>query len=205
MSATQRALIADSAATRFGVRIALDGMVTICAEAGDRAAAVRAAEASRPDICLIGRALSGGGVDAVREICAAVPGTAVVVLADSDDVDHLLDSLRAGAIGYVPPGFSAPQLRRAIAAVRTDQAAIPRSMVRDLVEEIRVAERVTRGDLTARETQVLRMLKRGQSTALIASALSISPVTVRRHISVLARKAGVHTRSELVQFHKTVT
>ena len=198
MTASMRALVADTAATRLAVCQALDDMVVVWVEADDRSSAVLAAQTTHPDICLIGCSLPGGGVETVREICAAVPGTSVVVLADSEDVENLLDSLRAGAIGYVPPNFSAAQLRRAIASVRTEQAAIPRALVMDLVEEIRVAERVAQGDLTAREIQVLRLLQDGQSTAVIASALSISPVTVRRHISVLARKAGVSGRSALI-------
>ena len=190
--------MADTAPTRLGVRLALEGMATICAEADDREGALRQALAERPDVCLIGRSLPGGGIAAVREICAALPTTAVVVLADSNDVDDLLASLRAGAIGYMSVGFEPAQLRRAIIAVHTKEAAIPRHMVRDLVDEIRALERAADGDLTLRQAQILTMLRRGHSTARIASSLSISPVTVRRHISVLVRKAGVSGRAQLL-------
>jgi len=193
-----RVLVAANAPTRVGVRLALEGLATICAEADDRESAVRHARTQRPDVCLIGRSIPGGGIEAVREICATVPTAAVVVLADRTEVDDLLATLRAGAIGYMPVGFEPSQLRRAITAVHTKEAAIPRSMVRDLVDEIRALERAAAGDLTLRETQVLSMLRRGQSTARIAASLSISPVTVRRHISVLVRKAGVSGRAQLV-------
>jgi DNA-binding NarL/FixJ family response regulator len=127
-----------------------------------------------------------------------VPGTAIVVLADRPEIDDLLQALRAGAIGYMPVGFDPAQLRRAITAVRSEQAAIPRSMVRELVDEIRSFESVVQGQLTLRERQVLAMVRRGDSTARIAQRLAISPVTVRRHISVLVRKAGVASRAELL-------
>jgi DNA-binding CsgD family transcriptional regulator len=52
--------------------------------------------------------------------------------------------------------------------------------------------------LTGRETQVLGMLRRGQSTAAIAKRLQITPVTVRRHVSEIVRKLGVEDRTELV-------
>lgn len=198
MSQPLRALVADNAATRYGVRMALDGLGVICAEASDRKGAVEAAEQHRPDVCLIGRSLPGGGIKAVREISERVPGVAIVVLADRPEIDDLLMALRAGAIGYMPVGFEAAQLRRAIAAVRSDQAAIPRSMVRELVDEIRSFDRVVEGQLTLRERQVLTMVRRGDSTARIAQHLDISPITVRRHISVLVRKAGVAGRAELV-------
>ena len=192
-----RVLVADNAPTRLGIRMALDGFATVCAEAGDRDAAVRAAVTSQPDVCLIGRSLVGGGIEAVREISRGVFRTSVVVLADSEEVDDLLLALRAGAIGYLPVGFEAAHLRRAIAAVGSEQAAIPRTMVMDLVDEIRSFERATSGALTLREMQVLTMLRRGESTARIAQGLSISPVTVRRHISELVHKAGVRGREEL--------
>jgi two-component system, NarL family, nitrate/nitrite response regulator NarL len=198
MSSELRALVADNAPTRYGVRMALDGLAVVCAEASDRRNAVEAAELHRPDICLIGRSLPGGGIKAVREISAAVPSAAIVVLADRPEIDDLLMALRAGAIGYMPVGFEPSQLRRAIVAVRSDQAAIPRSMVRELVDEIRSFDRVLQGHLTLRERQVLAMVRRGDSTARIAQHLDISPITVRRHISVLARKAGVVGRAELV-------
>ncbi len=198
MTKALRVLLADSAPTRFGVRLALDGIAAVCAEAGDRPAAVRHAIAERPDLCLIGGSLPGGGIDAIRQISKALPDTLIVMLADREGVDGLLDALRAGAIGYLPVGFEPSQLRRAIAAVLTEQAAIPRAMVKELVDEIRAAERAAENDLTMRETQVLTLLRRGTSTARIAEALSISPVTVRRHISVLVQKAGVSGREEML-------
>ena len=128
--------------------MALDGLATICAEASDRSGAVEAAETHRPDVCLIGRSLPGGGIEAVYEISALMPGTAIVVLADRPEIDDLLLALRAGAIGYMPVGFEPAQLRRAITAVRSEQAAIPRSMVRELVYEIRSFDSVVQGQLT---------------------------------------------------------
>jgi DNA-binding NarL/FixJ family response regulator len=196
-AALVRVLVADNAPTRLGIRMALDGFATVCVEAGDRAGAVRGASSSRPDVCLIGRSLVGGGIDAVREIRQGGSGASVVVLADSQEVDDLLLALRAGAIGYLPVDFEPEQLRRVIAAVRSEEAAIPRTMVMDLVDEIRSFERARSGPLTLREMQVLTMLRRGDSTARIAEGLSISPVTVRRHISELVQKAGVRGREEL--------
>lgn len=196
-TALVRVLVADNAPTRLGIRMALDGFAIVCAEAGDREGAVRAAASSQPDVCLIGRSLVGGGIETVREIGQAVSRTSVVVLADSQEADDLLLALRAGAIGYLPVDFEPGQLRRVIAAVRSEQAAIPRTMVMELVDEIRSFERATSGPLTLREMQVLTMLRRGDSTASIAQGLSISPVTVRRHISELVHKAGVHGREEL--------
>jgi DNA-binding NarL/FixJ family response regulator len=193
-----RVLIADSAPTRFGVRLALDGVVTICGEAGDRQRAVELAQELWPDVCLIGRGLPGGGLETVREICRSLPETAVIVLAHNDYPNDVLAFVRAGAIGYVPAGSDPPNLRRVILAVEAAEPAIPRAMVRELVDEIRGGARAGAGNMTLRDYQVLAMLRGGASTAAIAEGLEISPVTVRRHISVLARKAGVTGRSALL-------
>ena len=71
-------------------------------------------------------------------------------------------------------------------------------MVRELIRELRTATAL--GGVTEREAQVLGMLRRGHSTAEIASRLQISPVTVRRYISELVRKLGVDNRAALVGF-----
>ncbi|MGO9900844.1 MAG: LuxR C-terminal-related transcriptional regulator [Solirubrobacteraceae bacterium] len=192
-----RVLVADREPTRLGVRLALEGHAVICAEADDARVAVRAAVSLRPEVCLIGSSIPGG-LAAVREISRSVPETAVVMVSDSHRVNDLLDAVRAGAVGYVPAGFDAEQLRRVISVVAAHEAAVPRSMVRDLVDALREIERATEEGLTAREAEILRLLRSGHSTAAIAANLDISPVTVRRHISKLMQKAGVSTRDELL-------
>jgi DNA-binding NarL/FixJ family response regulator len=194
-----RVLVADNAMTRLGVRMALDGLAVVCGEAADHQAAVNAALSLRPDIVLTGRSLPGGGIETVREISAAVPGTFIIFVSDADDSSDLLAALRAGAVGYVSAGFGGPQLKRAVSAVLSREAAVPRSMVIDLIDELHSAERASDDSLTGRESQILAMLRRGQSTAEIATRLRISPITVRRHISKLLQKTGSHQRSQLLE------
>ncbi len=109
----------------------------------------------------------------------------------------MLAAVRAGAVGYVPGAVEGDRLRRIVAAAVNDEAIVPRTMVHELLLELR-AGGAGADALTARESQVLGMLRRGQSTAAIAERLQITPVTVRRHISELVRKLGVADRSELV-------
>jgi DNA-binding NarL/FixJ family response regulator len=146
----------------------------------------------------VGLEIPGGGIEAVRGICKASPGTAVVVLAGASDVDDLLAAVRAGAVGYVPGGVDAARLRTIVRAVAAQEAAVPPSMVGDLLEELRAPKSSGGETLTSREAQILGMLRRGHSTAAIAERLSISPVTVRRHISEIVRKVGVEDRAHLV-------
>ncbi len=180
--------------------MALDGQVQICAEAANAEQAIRAASREQPDVCLVGLEIPGGGIAAVRGIYRAAPGAAVIVLGGGDNTDDVLAAIRVGAIGYATNGVTPDRLRWIVAHVLAGEAAIPRSMVLELVLELR--GRGSRdGGLTPREAQVLGMLRRGQETAEIARRLRIKPVTVRRHVSGLVHKLGVENRVELIRGH----
>jgi two-component system response regulator DesR len=189
-------LILERPPMRLGIRIALDGEVEVCAECDDPEQAIRAAKREQPDLCLVGAELGGHGLSAVRGICRAAPRAAVVVLSHEHDVEDLLQSVRVGAVGYVPGALDAESLRKIVRAVASNEAVVPRSMVLDLLLELRSNGNGADG-LSSRESQVLRMLRRGQTTAQIAERLQIAPVTVRRHISDIVHKLGVQDRSAL--------
>lgn len=191
-----RLLIADDAPMRVGIRMAVERLTEVCAEAETAEQAIRAAKRHQPDVCLVGREVCGESLMALRGICRAAPHATVVVLAATPDADDLLDAVRAGAIGYAPAGMDAARLRRIIRAVAANEAVVPRSMVLELLMELRGGG--GGGDaLTGRESQILGMLRRGHTTATIARRLHIAPVTVRRHISELVHKLGVEDRSAL--------
>jgi DNA-binding NarL/FixJ family response regulator len=193
-----RLLIADWEPTRLGIRMALDGTVEVCAEADDAEQAIRAAKREQPDVCLVGRDIPGGALAAVRGVSRAAPNVAVVLLTESHDVDDMLESIRAGAVGYVPGTVDAESLRRVVKAIAAREAVVPRSMVLELLLELRGGGLGTDA-LTSREAQVLGMLRRGHTTAEIADRLAIAPVTVRRHISQLVHKLGVEDRAGLTR------
>ena len=193
-----KVLLVDHPPTRAGMRMAPGGEVEICAECGEVDLAIRAAKLEQPDIALIGREIAGDWRAAVRGVCRAAPHCAVIVLAQSPDADDMLESIRAGALGYVPGTIGADKLRTMFRFARTREALIPRTMVLELLTEIRGTS-VPETGLTVREAQVLGMVRRGHSTAWIADRLQIAPVTVRRHISELVHKLGVENRSDLVE------
>ena len=195
---TMRLLIVDNPATRAGIRIALGPDVDVCGEENAPEQAIRVAMREQPDVTLINRDMSGDWRSVVQGVCRAAPLCAVVVLAQSSDVDDMLESVRAGAVGYVPGPLDADRLRRVFGALSGSEAVVPRSMVIELLTEVRSARAGGEG-LTGREAQVLGMLRRGHSTAWIAERLQIAPVTVRRHISELVHKLGVESRSDLVE------
>jgi len=190
-------LIADHPPTRAGIRMAVGEAAAHLIEAGNAEEAIALAEQAQPAVAIVGLEITGGGIAAVEGILRASPETRIVALTASPTSEGLITALRAGAIGYLPATIDAEALRRVVGAVAGGEAAIPRSMVIEMANELRL--RSSGGDgLTVREAQVLSMLKRGDSTAAIAERLSISPVTVRRHISTLMQKTGVDRRADLL-------
>ena len=192
-----RLMLADNAPTRTGMRLALPPEVSICADVGSAEEAIRSASALQPDACFIGRELLDGELAPLRGVCRAAPGCSVVVFAAEEQPGDMVEAIRAGALGYVPGALTAQRLRVVVRAVTAREAIVPRALIRELVLAVRdgASEEAL---LTGREAEVLRMLRRGQSTRDIAERLRIAPVTVRRHISELVRKLGVRDRAALV-------
>jgi DNA-binding NarL/FixJ family response regulator len=200
-----RVLIAESQQpTRQGLRLLLEGNgFEVCAEAADASTALRAALRERPALCLVEAKLRGGGIRAAGRICSRVPETEVVVLSDSADENELLESLRAGASGYLQKNLAPEALARALHATLRGEAAFPRALLGPVVDEFRARHDRRRLrlpgrpaiELSRRESEVLDLLRRGLATAEIADRLDISPVTVRRHIGLLLRKLRVPDRA----------
>ena len=103
-------------------------------------------------------------IDAVRGVRNTTPGVAVIVLTEKQDIDDLLAVVRAGAIGYLPVASDPELLHRVVHAAASGEAVISRSLVVDLIRELHGTVQGFDG-LTAREAQVLGMLRRGRSTA----------------------------------------
>ena len=198
----------DHAAVRAGIRLALAGEgFNVVAEAADGPGAVEAALRERPDIALLDVKMPGGGIKAAEEIVDALPTTTVVMLTVSRDDDDLFAALRAGAAGYLLKDTDPGRLPFALRGVLEGEAALPRGLVARLIDEFRTRGKRRRlplmrqrgVELTEREWEVLEFLHDGLSTAEIADRLSISPVTVRRHVSEILKKLRVTSREEAVR------
>jgi DNA-binding NarL/FixJ family response regulator len=202
-----RVLIADDhVALRSGTRMALeDAGFEVVAEAGDARSAVEAALREKPDICLLDIKMPGSGIEAAAEISRVLPKTAVVMLTISEDDDDLFNAIRAGAVGYLLKGTDPDRLPHALRGVLAGEAAIPRTLVRRVIEELgdRRRRRVqlldgTGVELTGREWEILSLLREGLKTSVIAERLGISRVTVRRHVSGILTKLDVPDREAAV-------
>jgi DNA-binding NarL/FixJ family response regulator len=194
----------DHPATRLGVRVALmNGGFDVVGEAGDAPGAVSAVRRTRPDVCLLDlRMPGGGGIEAASTIKQEVPETSIVMLSAYAATDELLAALRAGAVGYLPKDTRPDRLPAALCGVLKGEAALPRTLVGVVLDQFRdftaaadAPIRVGTVQLSARESEVLRLLRAGRTTAEVGELLSLSPVTVRRHISAGVAKLGVADRA----------
>jgi DNA-binding NarL/FixJ family response regulator len=200
-----RVVLADEhAPTRAGVRDSLEGHgFEVCGEAAGAEEAVALARRESPDVCILDTRLPGGGIAAAARIHADRPEVSIVMLTASSSDEDLFDALRAGALGYLLKSTNPARLHHAVRGVLAGEAAIPRTLVARLVDEFRERGRrrrlAGRAELTSREWDVLERLAQGAATAEIAQRLSVSPVTVRRHVSAILRKLGVESREEAVR------
>jgi DNA-binding NarL/FixJ family response regulator len=204
-------LVADNdIAFRREVREALeaDGFEVV-AEAADAAAAIGAATRLRPAICLIEPALPVEGLNAIGRIAKASPATLIIVLSGSDRPEDVVTAFARGASGYLLKGLSGEQLAATLRRAVHGEPALSRSLVPHLVDEVRrgsVRRLVLPGGsvtLTSREWEVGEMLRDGLLTAEIAERLGVSPITVRRHVSLLVQKLGADSREAAVEMLRT--
>jgi DNA-binding NarL/FixJ family response regulator len=203
----------DHAATRAGLRRALNGDgFSVCGEAADAEAAVREAERHGPDLCLLDVQMPGGGIAAAATIKARRPETTIVMLTEAENDVELLDAVRSGAAGYLLKEMAPDRLPDALKDACTGAPAIPRRLVGNLLEEMRRRPNGAHPrlpgrantQLSRREWDVLELLRDGDGTGEIARRLSLSPVTVRRHLSSVVRKLEVPDRQAAVRLLEQV-
>jgi two-component system response regulator NreC len=139
------------------------------------------------------------GVAAIPKLVEACPKTAIVVLTRQDDVATAREALRAGARGYVLKHSAGIELIEAVrTAVGGDTYLNPILGAR-MAAEPPIAPRQP-GDLTDRETEVLRLIALGHTNAEIAQMLYLSVRTVESHRSHIQQKLRLSTRAELVRY-----
>jgi DNA-binding NarL/FixJ family response regulator len=199
-----RVLVADDQAlVRHGFSMILraEHDIEVIAEAADGMEAVELAREHRPDVVLMDvRMPELSGIDATRRIVDD-GGPRVLVLTTFDDDEIVLGALRAGASGFLLKDAPPDQLTAAIRVLSMGGSLFAPSATRLLVErytQVDAAQVRRLGDLTARETEILRLVARGLSNAEIASALVVSEHTVKTHVGNLLRKLDLRDRTQLV-------
>jgi two-component system NarL family response regulator len=189
-------LVDDHALLRMGVAniINHEPDLRVVAEAGDGLAAIAAYEKHRPDVTLLDlRMPMMEGVEVVRQIRERDPRALVIVLTTYDTDDEIARALKAGAKAYVLKDISADALVNCIRDVLAGKSYLAPAAAAKL------AEGVTRVQLTPREMAALRLVADGKANKEIATALDISERTVKTHLAHLFEKLGATSRTEAVK------
>jgi len=196
-AATARVLIVDDhALLRTGVANIINGEadLRVVAEAGNGAEALVAFEQHRPDVTLLDlRMPVMEGVEAVRRIREVDPHARIIVLTTYDTDEDIERALKAGAKAYVLKDISAQSLIECIREVLAGKTYLAPAAAAKL------AERVTRVQLTPRELATLRLVADGKTNKEIAGELHISERTVKTHLGHLFEKLGVTSRTEAMK------
>lgn len=159
----------------------------------------------RPDVVLMDLDLPGmDGIEATRELRVACPEAKVIVLTGIQSHAVIASALAAGASGFVPKTRAVEDLIDIVRRAAAGEIVMPAGDLPHVLEELRSvseprpAEEVALARLTRRETEILRRLASGESTAAIAETLGISPLTVQSHVKSILAKLGVHSKIEAV-------
>jgi NarL family two-component system response regulator LiaR len=204
-----RAIIADDDpfARRVIKDVLQDAGVLVIAEARNGRQAVELTLFYKPDVVVMDVVMPElDGIVATRQIRKVIPEQLVIMLTGAGDEDQELglQALRAGASGFLSKDLEIDALPRTLEGVRAGEAAVSRKMVRTLIDRLRetpsgsTGMRPVKSPLTAREWEVIDLLKAAKSTDQIADELVLSTETVRSHVKNILRKLGVRTREDAV-------
>jgi DNA-binding NarL/FixJ family response regulator len=200
----------DQSAVREGLVLLLGTLpgITVAGEAADGEAATELVAAVRPQVVLMDLNMPRcNGVEATRRIRASHPGTQVVVLTTYSDDASIIGALQAGALGYLTKDATRAEIGRAVLAAAAGQAVLdPEVQQRLLTAATRGPVPVPEeeeGDLTPRESEVLRLIAAGRSNREIARALFVSEATVKTHVNRIFAKTDSRDRSQAMRYAYT--
>lgn len=167
-------------------------------EAESGAAAIKLCGEIQPDVVLMDMVLPDmDGATITREIRLKFPQIQVIVLSSFKEGELVKKALDAGAIGYLLKDVSADELGTAIRSAQAGRATLSPEAARSLVENATLPP-IPGLDLTEREREVLALMVEGLSNTQIAGKLTVSPSTIKSHVSNILSKLGVASRTEAV-------
>ncbi len=153
--------------------------------------ALRKIEEQEPDVLLLDLRMPGmSGVEMLLALKAAGKSVRVVILTNYETDEDIYRAVQAGAQGYLLKDTSLREMVEGIRTVHSGKRYIPRHIAS------RLAERMVRTNLTARELETLKLLSKGQTNKQIGHALGISDNTARNHVLKIIEKLEVSDRTE---------
>ena len=181
--------------------------IEVVGEAEDGREAVRKAEKLQPDVVVMDIAMPGlNGLEATRQIKKRFPEMKIIILTVHANEEYVLQTLRAGASGYLVKKAAPADLIEAIQAVYKGDSFLSPSISKTVIDEyIRQTETKSErdiicGKLTTREREVFQLIIEGHKNREIADLLYVSIKTVETHKAHIMDKLNVHSTAELIRY-----
>jgi NarL family two-component system response regulator LiaR len=196
-----RIVIADDhRVVRQGLRFLLsqEADFEVVAEAADGISALESVRRHRPEVLLLDLFMPRlDGMAVLRAIQDEALEAKVLVLTSSQNEDHLLEAVRAGALSFLPKTAGVDQVVESVRAASRGESVLEPSATARLLRELRArSQRDPLATLTPRELDVLKALARGRSNREIARALSVTEETIKSHVSNILAKLGLADRTQ---------
>ena len=197
-------LVDDHDLIRRGLAAFIDAQedMEVAGEASTAEAALARIPAVRPDIVVLDvRLPDGNGVEVCRELRSRVDGLRVVMLTSFTDESALVDSIVAGAEGYLLKTTAGDDLIAALRRVAAGQSLVDPSLTASIFERLRNG-RVDEpeGRLTAQEQRVLDLIAEGLTNREIAEHMHLAERTIKNYVSNMLGKLGMRHRTEAALF-----
>lgn len=179
--------------------------IEVIAEADDGRTAVRIALELAPEVVVMDIAMPDlNGIEATRQIIAALPGTKVIALSMHADKRYVMEMLKAGASGYILKDNAYEELVHAIRTAINNRTYLSPQVAETVIGDyLQLAQTVNSSVfslLSSREREVLQLLSEGHSTSQIAERLCISVKTVETYRQHLMEKLNIRNIAELTKY-----
>ena len=203
-----RILLADDHETvRAGIKMLVDAQpeMTVVGEANNGDQAVRMAAELVPDLIVMDISMPGlNGLKATKKIKQANPAIKILTLTRHTDDGYLQQLLRAGANGYVLKQSAPTELINAIRVVGSGQnyldPALTEKVMSGYIRQSTAISNASLVEISARESEVIRLIAWGYSNKEIAGRLDLSVKTVEAHKANAMRKLGIASRIDIVRY-----
>jgi DNA-binding NarL/FixJ family response regulator len=185
-----------------------DAGFDVVAVAADGHQAIARFRAARPQVVVLDLQIPGpGGVEVTADVLSHDPSARVLILSASGEHADVLEAVKAGATGYLVKSASRQELLDAVRRVAAGDSVFTPGLAGLVLGEFRrmneggsAEEPEPENDLTARETEILKMVAKGMSYKQIADRLVLSHRTVQNHVQNTLRKLQMHNRVELTRY-----
>ena len=198
-------LVDDHAVLRDGLKSLLgrESDIEVVGDVGDGREALAAVESLQPDVVVTDISMPGlNGIESVRILRQDYPRLRIIILSMHSSQEYVIQSLQAGANGYVVKQADASDVLAAIRAVIAGGAYLSPAISQYLIDDYlsRTPEQLSGPKLTTREREVAQLIAEGKSTREVSEALTVSVKTAETHRMNIMKKLNAKNTADIIKY-----